>query len=199
MAVPRPVLLALVGLGLLASVFLVTRSGTNEAVTGSANPAAKPAVSPSAPAQAKTRKAEAKKAVAPERDKADRKQGPAKQAAAPKPAAAAKSPESALEARVQAAALALGQNKAVVFFFTKPGAADDVGARIAVQSLRKMQNVEIFDANLDEVAAYRPMLSNVGISQIPSTVIVRPGRKAVLLQGFVDAGTLRQNVADALR
>jgi hypothetical protein len=199
MAVPRPVLLALVGLGLLASVFLVTRSGTNEAVTGSANPAAKPAVSPSAPAQAKTRKAEAEKAVAPERDKADRKQGPAKKAAAPKPAAAAKSPESALEARVQAAALALGQNKAVVFFFTKPGAADDVGARIAVQSLRKMQNVEIFDANLDEVAAYRPMLSNVGISQIPSTVIVRPGRKAVLLQGFVDAGTLRQNVADALR
>ncbi len=199
MAVPRPVLLALVGLGLLASLFLVTRSGTNEAVTGSPNPAAKPAVSPSAPAQAKTRKAEAKKVVAPERDKADRKQKPAKKAAAPKPAPAAKSPESALEGRVQAAALALGQNKAVVFFFTKPGAADDVGARIAVQSLRKMQNVEIFDANLDEVAAYRPMLSNVGISQIPSTVIVRPGRKAVLLQGFVDAGTLRQNVADALR
>jgi hypothetical protein len=43
------------------------------------------------------------------------------------------------------------------------------------------------------------MLENVGISQIPSTVIVRPGTKAILLQGFVDAGTLRQNVADALR
>jgi len=57
----------------------------------------------------------------------------------------------------------------------------------------------VFDANLDEVAAFRPMLSNVGISQVPSTVIVRPGRKAVLIQGFVDAGTLRQNVADALR
>ena len=40
----------------------------------------------------------------------------------------------------------------------------------------------------DEVAAFRPMLSNVGISQVPSTVIVRPGRKAVLIQGFVDAG-----------
>ena len=43
------------------------------------------------------------------------------------------------------------------------------------------------------------MLSDVGITQVPSTVIVRPGRKAVLIQGFVDGGTLRQNVADALR
>jgi len=30
-------------------------------------------------------------------------------------------------------------------------------------------------------------------------VIVRPGQQAVLFEGFVDAGTLRQNVADALR
>jgi hypothetical protein len=62
-----------------------------------------------------------------------------------------------------------------------------------------MPRVKVFDASLDEVAAFRPMLSSVGISQIPSTVIVRPGKKAILLQGFVDAGTLRQNVADALR
>jgi hypothetical protein len=70
---------------------------------------------------------------------------------------------------------------------------------VAVKSLRGMPRVQVFDASLDEVAAYRPMLSSVGISQIPSTVIVRPGKKAILLQGFVDAGTLRQNVADALR
>ena len=98
-----------------------------------------------------------------------------------------------------AAAQALGQDKVVVFFFSNPGAADDVGARVAVKSLRGMPRVQVFDASLDEVAAYRPMLSSVGISQIPSTVIVRPGKKAILLQGFVDAGTLRQNVADALR
>ena len=100
---------------------------------------------------------------------------------------------------MQAAANALAQDKVVVFLFSSSGAADDVGARLAVDSLRGMPRVAIFDASLDEVAAYRPMLSNVGISQIPSTVIVRPGKKAVLLQGFVDAGTLRQNVADALR
>jgi hypothetical protein len=102
-------------------------------------------------------------------------------------------------ANVLAAARALGKGDAVVIFFSKPGAADDTMARGAVHKLRGMARVSIFDASLDQVAAFRPMLSGLGISQIPSTVIVRPGKKAVLLQGFVDAGTLRQNVADALR
>jgi hypothetical protein len=198
MAVPRPVLLALIGLGLVASVFLVTRNGSNDAVTSSSTPAAKPAVAPSAPAQTRPGKGHARPA-APARPakQAQAAQKPAKpKAAAPKTVA----PHgSGLGSRVLAAAQALGQDKVVVFFFSNPGAADDVGARVAVKSLRGMPRVQVFDASLDEVAAYRPMLSSVGISQIPSTVIVRPGKKAILLQGFVDAGTLRQNVADALR
>jgi hypothetical protein len=200
MAVPRPVLLALVGLGLLAAVFMVTRSGTNEAVNSTSSPAAKPQITHGPPAHQRG-KARAHKS-------ADKGHKHAKRAHAAKPAKAhrpatptVKVPgaDSSLAGRVAAAARALSEDKAVVFFFSKPGAADDVGARMAVRSLRGMRGVEIFDASLDEVAAYRPMLSSVGISQIPSTVIVRPGKKAVLLQGFVDAGTLRQNVADALR
>jgi hypothetical protein len=203
MAVPRPVLLALIGLGLVASVFLVTRNGSNDAVTSSSNPAARPAVAPSAPAKAARPGKGHARSAAPAR--------PAKQAHAARRAATPKpSPKavvrktvapagSGVEARVLAAAQALGQDQVVVFFFSNPGAADDVGARVAVKSLRGMPRVQVFDASLDEVAAYRPMLSSVGISQIPSTVIVRPGKKAILLQGFVDAGTLRQNVADALR
>jgi hypothetical protein len=188
MAVPRPVLLALIGLGLLASVFLVTRSGTNESVTSPSKSAAKPVVAPNASPSG--RKADAHKAT---------RRPPA---AAAKPAArsAAGAQSPAVPAQVQAAANALAVNKVVVILFSKPGgAADDVGARTALRALRGTPRVEIFNASLDEVAAYRPMLSNLGISQIPSTVIVRPGKKAVLLQGFVDAGTLRQNVADALR
>jgi hypothetical protein len=200
MAVPRPVLLALVGLGLLASVFMVTRSGTNKSVNSGSTTAAKPAVTPGTP-PSKHGKAHANKAAAA--GHADRPAHAAKPAKAPKPAAAKPAVQglgdSALGERVLSAASALGRGKAVVFFFTNPGAADDVGTRVAMKSLRGMRRVEIFDASLDELAAFRPMLSNVGISQIPSTVIVRPGKKAVLLQGFVDAGTLRQNVADALR
>jgi hypothetical protein len=125
--------------------------------------------------------------------------------AAAKPAApahaAVKAPAAGatLPARVLSAAQALAANEVVVFFFSNAGPADDAGARAAVDSLRGVARVHVFDASLGEVAAFRPMLATVGISQVPSTVIVRPGRKAVLIQGFVDGGTLRQNVADALR
>ena len=206
MAVPRPVLLALLGLGLLASAFLVTRSSSNESVKSSTAPAAKPApqavVAPKAGKGGSRHKAEAR-GSAPARHAKQHKAAPHKRAEKPGKHASSGtgsgSAESGVSGRVLAAAKALGEDKAVVFFFSKPGAADDVGARVAMKSLRGMDRVEIFDATLDELAAYRPMLASVGISQIPSTVIVRPGKKAILIQGFVDAGTLRQNVADALR
>jgi hypothetical protein len=208
MAVPRPVLLALLGLGLLASVFLVTRSGSNESIQSSTAPMAKPAVTPAAPDAGKTgkdgspKKAETNRSSPAGEAKGKRGAGDsaAAQKAAAKPSGNGKAPAvGGVEGRVLEAARALGEDKAVIFFFSKPGAADDVGTRMAMKSLRGKDRVAIFDANLDELAAYRPMLASVGISQIPSTVIVRPGKKAILLQGFVDAGTLRQNVADALR
>jgi hypothetical protein len=213
MAVPRPVLLALLGLGLLASVFLVTRNGSNESVKSSTAPAAKSALTPEAVIAGKgaksgsRHKADAHKSVPGKKSKHGKAQAhkarghkAAAKSSGPAAGGAGKAPAAGgVEGRVLAAAQALGEDKAVVFFFSKPGAADDVGARVAMKSLRGMDRVEIFDATLDELAAYRPMLENVGISQIPSTVIVRPGKKAILIQGFVDAGTLRQNVADALR
>lgn len=207
MAVPRPVLLALLGLALLASVFLVTRGSSNESVTTAPKPGAHqvvapqpthkpaaPAHKPAAPAKpaAKAHKAAPAKAAA-------KPAAPARTTPKPAPAHQAGAAPAGTSARVLAAAQALAKDQAVVFFFSKPGAADDTAARGAVHRLRGMPRVSIFDASLEEVAAYRPMLSGLGISQIPSTVIVRPGKKAVLLQGFVDAGTLRQNVADALR
>jgi len=201
MAVPRPVLLALLGLGLIASVFLVTRSGSNESVSAPshapvrpmpahARPApAKPHRATPAPSAAKAHPSPAKPAPAPKAEKP---------AAKPAPAATAPAPIG-LPGRVLSAARALAADQVVVFFFSSNGPADDAGARGAVDSLRGVPGVHVFDASLDEVAAFRPMLSDVGISQVPSIVIVRPGRKAVLIQGFVDGGTLRQNVADALR
>ncbi len=206
MAVPRPVLLALLGLGLIASLFLVTRSGSNESVRGPSKAASRPMPTRAAPAPARAHKATVHKAAP---GAAKSRPAPAKAHAVNKPDAppakhrtphVAKAPAPiTLPDRVLAAARALGANEVVVFFFSNNGPADDAGARAAVDSLRGVPGVHVFDANLDEVAAFRPMLSNVGISQVPSTVIVRPGRKAVLIQGFVDGGTLRQNVADALR
>lgn len=195
MAVPRPVLLALLGLGLLASLFLVTRSGSNESVRGPS----KTVTAPNAPAPAGSRRPGLHKAGPSRAAKRSKASARASRPAAKAAASSALSPAATLPDRVRAAAQALAANEVVVFFFSKSGPADDAGARAAVNSLRGLPGIHVFDADLGEVAAFRPMLSTVGISQVPSTVIVRPGRKAVLIQGFVDGGTLRQNVADALR
>jgi hypothetical protein len=187
MSIPRPVLLAVLGLAALTALFLATRNASqNESVTPPSAPA-KPAPATKAP-DAKASKPDARKAA------------PAKPAE-PKQAVTPRKPKLAddVPPQVREAAAALGKDQVVVFFFTKPGAADDTGARIAVRSLEGMKGVKVFKAGIEEVGAYRPMLAQLEISQVPATAIVRPGKKAVLLQGFVDAGTLRQNVADARR
>jgi hypothetical protein len=186
MAVPRPVLIALLGLAMLIAVFLATRNSQPESVTPPATPAV-PAAPKSGSAPAKPARPETHRAAAP------------KPAQPGQPAATKPKPADEVPAQVRKAADALAKNQVVVFFFTHPGAADDTGARVAVQTLKGMKRVQVFSADISKVGDYRPMLSQLQISQVPATVIVRPGRQAVLLQGFVDAGTLRQNVADALR
>jgi hypothetical protein len=185
MAVPRPVLIALLGLAMLIAVFLATRNSQSESITPP-NTAVKPA---------------APKSAAPKSDKPARPEARKSQPSKPeaRPAERKPKPASDVPPKVRAAAAALAKDQVVVFFFHKPGAADDTGARIAVRSLDGMKRVKLVEADLADVGAFRPMLSQLEISQVPATAIVRPGRQAVLLQGFVDAGTLRQNVADALR
>ena len=189
MAVPRPVLIALLGLAMLVAVFMATRNSQSESVTPPVTPAA-----PATPQKATPQKA------APA-DKGARARTNRTSADKPQAKPAERKPKLAddVPPQVRAAAAALAKDQVVVFFFTKPGAADDTGARVAVRSLEGMKRVKVFKADIAEVGAYRPMLSQLEISQVPATAIVRPGRQAVLLQGFVDAGTLRQNVADALR
>ena len=50
-----------------------------------------------------------------------------------------------------------------------------------------------------DLELYRPILSGAGVSQVPALVVAKSGKKAHLLQGFIDARTLRQAVADARR
>jgi hypothetical protein len=187
MAIPRPVLIAVLGLALLTALFLATRnSAQNESVTPPAQPV-KPAPAKKAPAakRAEARRAEAREAT-PKR---------------PKAAVTPRKPKLApdVPANVQRAADALAKDQVVVFFFSDPGAADDTGARVSMREIEGMKGVAVFKAGLKDIGSYRPMLAQLEISQVPATAIVRPGKRAVLLQGYVDAGTLRQNVADARR
>src|SRR4051812_25849789 len=120
MAVPRPVLLALLGLALCAAAFMATRGarepGGDSVAVAPVTPA--PAVHKAAPAKAKPAKPQ-----------------PGKPAAKPH--------RSAAQLRAIQVTKALGRGDAVVFFFTRPGAADDTGTRGAVNSARGRPHVMV--------------------------------------------------------
>lgn len=201
MTLPRPVLIALLGLALCAAAFLATRSAsdTGGAVTSTpAPPTPQPAATPSSHAK---KPGAHKAAPAPAKDaKPDKAPAADKPATATKPEVPAKPAAPPTEAqKVLPAIKALGRGDVVLFFFTRPGPADDTGTRHAVNSLRGQKGVSIFTVGLGELETYRPVLSGAGVSQVPAVVVVRAGQKARLLQGFVDASTLRQTVADARR
>ena len=206
MTLPRPVLIALLGVALCAAAFLATRSAndtsvgttppapapaTTHKVTKPATPAKKhaPATHKAAPAQDKpVHKAAAKPEVKPQTV------APAKPET--KPAEPAVSPE---VAKTLPAIKALARGDVVVFFFTHAGPADDTGTAQAVKALKGEKHVSVFKVGLEDLETYRPVLSGAGVSQVPAIVVVKAGKKARLLQGFVDARTLRQTVADARR
>jgi hypothetical protein len=213
MAVPRPVLLALLGLALCAAAFLATR-GAQEP-SGEITVAPTPAPAPAAPAQkpaqnkaepaAKPKKSEAAPAPKPAeqnqaRTEAERALEGAEMVARtssgqPKPAPA----ERGTHQTAVDVTRALGKGDVVVFFFTHHGAADDQQTRQAVETLQDQKDVLVVKAGLEDLADYRPVLAGAGVSQVPSIVIVHADTPARLIEGYVDPGTLHQAVADALR
>jgi hypothetical protein len=208
MTLPRPVLIAVLGLALCAAAFLATRSAsdTNSAVTTvtpqqtpQVHKAVKPAHKGAAPAHGVKAHKAAPVAKAPAVHKSQPvRPAPAQtQKAAPAtPAGPAVSPE---VAKTRPAIKALARGDVVVFFFTQPGAADDTGTREAVKTLKGEKGVSVFTIGLDDLTTFGPVLNGAGVSQVPAVVIVHAGDKGRLLQGYVDSRTLHQTVADARR
>jgi hypothetical protein len=206
MAVPRPVLLAILGLALCVTALVAVRGvgGDDDPVAPAPIPtapveAAKPTkAQPGARGRARTRPRADNAAAAPAKpaeragSKADAK------ADAPKLSKAQRA-ELKSKAELARVSAALGKKDVVVLFFSRPGAADDTGARSAVRELRGMHGVKVFKPNFDDLEDYRPILAGVGVAQVPAIVIAKPGRKAQLVEGFVDRKSLRQQVEDSLR
>jgi hypothetical protein len=203
MAVPRPVLLAILGLALCVTALVAVRGlGTGD--EGLTSPAAIPtpqtankAKSPEPAARGRARTRPRAEQATPAKPAAD-----AGTAAAPKPLPKLAPTEIAKlkdDALLVSVARALGQNDVVVLFFSRPGAADDTGARGAVSKLRRVKGVQVFSPRFQDLENYRPILAGVGVTQVPSIVIAKPGRKAQLVEGFVDRQSLRQQVEDARR
>ena len=203
MAVPRPVLLAILGLALCVTALIAVRGvGTGE------DDAVAPAPIPTAPADKGQAAQPGARGRARTRARAEQAT-PAKPADAQKNAEAAKPAEKKLskaqvakkkdDAEVVSVAKALGQDDVVLLFFSRPGAADDTGAEQAVKKLDGTKGLQIFSPNFENLDAYRPILAGVGVAQVPAIVIAKPGHKAQLVEGFVDRKSLRQQVEDSLR
>lgn len=203
MAVPRPVLLAILGLALCVTALIAVRgvgTGEDDAVAPAPIPTAPvdkaDPTAPGARGRARTRpRAEQSTPVKPA-EKADRNAAADK---AEKKLTKAQVAELKADAQVVSVAKALGQKDVVVLFFSRPGAADDTGAEQSVKRLDGTKGLQIFSPNFEDLEDYRPILAGVGVAQVPAIVIVKPGRKAQLVEGFVDRQSLRQQVEDALR
>jgi hypothetical protein len=59
--------------------------------------------------------------------------------------------------------------------------------------------VAVFRDRVDNLADYGPLAAGLGISRAPSVVVVDRDRRARVLEGYLDRGSLRQAVRDALR
>ena len=99
-------------------------------------------------------------------------------------------------------AKAFNRNKVVVLFFYEPAAADDQATRAAVRAVRAAGGgagrVALFQDTVAHISDYRRVTGSLGVSQSPAMVVVDRNRKAELLQGYLDSGTIRQTVRDAL-
>jgi hypothetical protein len=109
-------------------------------------------------------------------------------------------PEPRVEDVPRAVSSALADGKVVVLLFTQTDAADDQATSRHFSALSQLGGVETFRAGISEVGRYAGIVAQLGISQAPSIVIVRPDLRVVPpIEGYIDSQYLLQRVRDQLR
>ncbi len=117
------------------------------------------------------------------------------------PAAAPAAPAAKVDTKGLPAevAKAVEARKVLVMLFWNPKAADD---RMVRAELRKVDRydgrVVVHVADVDRIARYAPIAQGVEVEQSPSIVVVDGDRRATLMTGYTDAGSIQQAVADAV-
>jgi hypothetical protein len=184
MALPRPAFLGLIGLALILATFLAVH-GIGPKSTNSPTPI-------------RTTPQHVTKAATPTTKAAT----PTKTTAAkPTNTSKAKSPSNGASVGLPVkVAEAFAKHQVVVIYFAAKG-ADDTATAASVKELKAStkSGVAVFTDKLSNLADYRRVVGGLDVSQAPSIVIVDRHRKAQVLEGFIDAGSLRQSVADVAR
>jgi hypothetical protein len=93
---------------------------------------------------------------------------------------------------------AVADNKKVVIFFKNPRALDDQAVAESVRSLdRRTKNIVVLTDDVRNSDRYGSLLEDLQVSQAPAIVVIGRSGKADLIEGYVDADSLVQVVADA--
>jgi hypothetical protein len=182
MPVPRPLLLAVLGLLLLSATFMATRNA------GKVNDPSEPAAQPTA-----VKAADKPEAPAPQ---------PAKKQAASSANDEAPARPARKKARVskpQAVSRAVASGRVVVLAFFQDRSADDAATREAVASVKRGRLAAVYTDNIDQIGRYGSVVGTLGIHQAPAVVIIDAKKKARLVEGYVDPESLAQEVSDARR
>ena len=174
---PRPAIIAVLGVIVLAATFLVTKAGDNASVSTPA-----PATTSSTGSTTATNTGTT-----------------ATTTTTAKPAKPKQPAVTAGQGLPDDVARALNSDKVVVLFFYEPAASDDQATRAAIKAVRSVGGgVALFQDTVSHISDYRRIVGALGISQSPAMVVIDHGRHAELLQGYLDSGTIRQTVRDAL-
>jgi hypothetical protein len=182
---PRPAIIAALGILVLAITFLVTKPGddTGGSVAAPANPTTETTATGTDTTTSTGTGTSTSTTATPAKNKQpDLKPGPG------------------LPSDV---ARALNDGKVVVLFFYEPAASDDQATHANARAARSAsapaagRAVAVFQDVVARISDYGRVTGSLGISQSPAMVVIDRNRKAELLQGYLDSGTIRQTVRDA--
>jgi len=94
-------------------------------------------------------------------------------------------------------ARAVRQNRKVVIFFRSDRGLDDQATGEAVRALRRSSEAAVFTDDVRSVERFGKLVEDLGVNQAPSIVVIDRRGNARLIEGYIDARTLAQEVADA--
>jgi hypothetical protein len=93
---------------------------------------------------------------------------------------------------------AVADNRKVVIFFQNPKGIDDRAVARSVRSLdRRTKSVVVLTDDVRNADRYGSMVEDLGVNQAPAIVVIGRSGKASLIEGYIDADSLVQVVADA--
>jgi hypothetical protein len=95
------------------------------------------------------------------------------------------------------AARAVRDHKKVVILFRNRRGLDDRAMTSVMRSLDSRTKALVLTDDVDAVDRYGKLVEDLGVSQTPSVVIIDRHGNARLIEGYADADTLTQAVADA--